>query len=144
MATEGTKFQVNFKLADGTLINIYAADATEFETSLATIQDSAALINSVSASLTSAGAVRALAAGLGATPVAAPAPVYAAPAVQPVYAPAQPDYGAHQQVQIPEGHCKHGALVWRESKPGAPKAWKGWFCPSAKGTPDQCEPKFVR
>ena len=141
MATEGTKFQVNFKLADGTLINIYAADSTELETGLATIQDSAALINSVSASLTSTGAVRALAAGLGATPVAAPAPAQAY--VQPVYAPAQPDHGQFA-TQIPEGHCKHGALVWRESKPGAPKAWKGWFCPSAKGTPDQCEPKFVR
>ena len=139
MATEGTKFQVNFKLADGTLINIYAADATEFETSLATIQDSAALINSVSASLTSAGAVRALAAGLGAAPVAA-APVYAPAA--PTYAPAQPVYTP--AVEIPDGYCKHGQLVWRESKPGAPKAWKGWFCPSAKGTPDQCEPKFVR
>ena len=122
MATEGTKFQVNFKLADGTLINIYAADATEFETSLATIQDSAALINSVSASLTSAGAVRALAAGLGATPVAAPA----------------------QSSVIEEGHCKHGKLVYRTSKPGAPKEWKGWFCPSPQGTPDQCAPKFLR
>jgi len=122
MATEGTKFQVNFKLADGTLINIYAADATEFETSLATIQDSAALINSVSASLTSAGAVRALAQGLGATPVAAPA----------------------QSSVIEEGHCKHGKLVYRTSKPGAPKEWKGWFCPSPQGTPDQCAPKFLR
>jgi len=45
---------------------------------------------------------------------------------------------------FPEGSCKHGPQVWRESKPGAPKAWKGWFCPSPKGTPDQCEPKFVR
>jgi len=143
MATEGTKFQVNFKLADGTLINIYATDSAELETGLATIQDSAALINSVSASLTSAGAVRALAAGLGATPITQ-APSYVPAPAAPVYAPAQPDYTAHQQVQIPEGHCKHGALVWRESKPGAPKAWKGWFCPSAKGTPDQCEPKFVR
>jgi hypothetical protein len=122
MATEGTKFQVNFKLADGTLINIYATDSTELETGLASIQDSAALINSVSASLTSAGAVRALAAGLGATPVAAPA----------------------QSSVIEEGHCKHGKLVYRTSKPGAPKEWKGWFCPSPQGTPDQCAPKFLR
>jgi hypothetical protein len=129
MATEGTKFQVNFKLADGTLINVYAATSAELETQLATIQDSSALINSVSASLASAGAVRALAQGLGATPA------YAAPAAPAAYAP---------PVQTPDGHCKHGELVWRESKPGAPKAWKGWFCPSAKGTPDQCEPKFVR
>jgi hypothetical protein len=134
MATEGTKFQINFKLVDGTLINIYAADSTELETGLATIQDSSALINSVSASLAQAGAVRSLAQGLGATPVAAP--------VQPTYAEAPQAYAA--PAQLPEGHCKHGALVWRESKPGAPKAWKGWFCPSAKVTPDQCEPKFVR
>lgn len=140
MATEGTKFQVNFKLADGTLINIYASDSTELETGLATVQDTAALINSVSASLASAGAVRAIAAGLGATPITQ-APSYAPAPAQPVYA-AQPTYAP--AVEIPEGHCKHGALVWRESKPGAPKAWKGWFCPSAKGTPDQCEPKFVR
>ena len=130
MATEGTKFQVNFKLADGTLVNVYAATPAEFEAGLATIQDTAALINSVSASLGNAGAFRALAEGLGATPVAAPA--------APAYTPAAP------AAAIPDGHCKHGALTWRESKPGAPKAWKGWFCPSPKGTPDQCEPKFVR
>lgn len=132
MATEGTKFQVNFKLADGTLINVYAATSAELEGSLTTIQDTASLIAAVSGSLGNAGAINHLAASLGATPVAPAAPAYSAPA-----APAAP-------AQLAEGHCKHGALVWRESKPGAPKAWKGWFCPSAKGTPDQCEPKFVR
>jgi hypothetical protein len=129
MATEGTKFQVNFKLADGTLINVYAATAAELEGSLTTIQDTASLIAAVSGSLGNAGAISHLAA-LGATPVAAPA--YTAPA-------------APSDLRVlPDGHCKHGQLTWRESKPGAPKAWKGWFCPSPKGTPDQCEPKFVR
>jgi hypothetical protein len=33
MATEGTKFQVNYKKHDGTLINLYATD-TELETGL--------------------------------------------------------------------------------------------------------------
>jgi len=129
MATEGTKLQVNFKLADGTLINIYAATPAELEGSLATIQDTAALIGSVSAALGNAGNIQHAIQSLGATPVAQPsAPVqqYSSP------------------TSFPEGQCKHGALVWRESKPGAPKAWKGWFCPSPKGTPDQCEPKFVR
>ena len=129
MATEGTKLQVNFKLADGTLVNIYAATPAELEGSLATIQDTAALIGSVSAALGNAGNVQHAIQSLGATPVAQPS----APA---------------QQYQSPtsfsEGSCKHGTLVWRESKPGAPKAWKGWFCPSPKGTPDQCEPKFLR
>ena len=40
--------------------------------------------------------------------------------------------------------CKHGNRTYRESKPGAPKAWRGYFCPSPKGTPDQCEPVFVK
>jgi hypothetical protein len=122
MATEGTKFQVNFKLADGTLINVYAADATELETGLAAIQDTSALIASVSGALGNAGAIRTVVAGLGATPVAAPA----------------------QSSVIEEGHCKHGKLVYRTSKPGAAKEWKGWFCPSPQGTPDQCAPKFLR
>jgi hypothetical protein len=126
MATEGTKYQVNFKLADGTLINIYAATSAELEGQLTTIQDTAALIGSVSAALGNSGNVRHAIEGLGATVVSStPAP-------------------SNQPTSFPEGSCKHGALVWRESKPGAPKAWKGWFCPSPKGTPDQCEPKFVR
>ena len=35
MATEGTKYQINYKLHDGTLINLYAATATELEAGLA-------------------------------------------------------------------------------------------------------------
>jgi hypothetical protein len=123
-ANESTKLQINFKTADGTLINVYAASQAELESSLTSLQDVAALIASTSTALGGASGVAAVAAGLGATPVAAPA--------------------SNQPTSFPEGQCKHGALVWRESKPGAPKAWKGWFCPSPKGTPDQCEPKFIR
>jgi len=35
MATEGTKFQINYKLNDGTLINLYAGSVTELESGLA-------------------------------------------------------------------------------------------------------------
>ena len=122
MASESTKLQVNFKLADGTLINVYAANQAELEAQLTSLQDTASLITSTSSALGGGSNIAYATQSLGATPVASSAP--AAP--------------------VAEGHCKHGALVWRESKPGAPKAWKGWFCPSPKGTPDQCEPKFVR
>ena len=124
MAAETTKFQVNFKLVDGTLINIYADNSAELEAQLATIQDTAALIGSVSASLGNAGNVRNAIQSLGATVVSetpTPSPLTLA---------------VHQ--------CKHGERQFRESKPGAPKAWKGYFCPTPKGTPDQCEPNFVR
>ena len=69
MATEGTKFQVNFKLADGTLINVYASNSTELEAQLTTIQDTSALIGSVSAALGNASNVRYAVQALGATPI---------------------------------------------------------------------------
>lgn len=40
-------------------------------------------------------------------------------------------------------YCKHGEMQFRSgSKNG--KAWKGFFCPTEKGTPDQCSPEFIR
>lgn len=121
-APADTKLQVNFKTSDGTLINLYAVSSAELESQLTAIQDVATLIASTSQALGGSSQVAYATQSFNATSVAPAAP--AAP--------------------IAEGNCKHGALVWRESKPGAPKAWKGWFCPSPKGTPDQCEPKFVR
>lgn len=53
-APDSTKLQVNFKLSDGTLINIYADNAGELESLLTTIQDTSTLIQSVSQSLGSA------------------------------------------------------------------------------------------
>ena len=51
MASETTKLQVNFKLMDGTLINLYADNAGELESLLTTVQDTAPLIQGVSQSL---------------------------------------------------------------------------------------------
>ena len=122
MATEGTKFQINYKLADGTLVNLYASSASELELGLADLAMNAALIKSTGTDL-----------GAASVQSAAQATVIAA-------------FPQAQQTSsvIPEGSCKHGALVYRTSKPGAPKEWKGWFCPSPQGTADQCAPKFLR
>ena len=77
MATEGTKFQINYKLNDGTLINLYAATVTELESGLADLGMVSTLIKSTGADLggsATASAVAALqAGGLAPTPVAAPA-----------------------------------------------------------------------
>lgn len=41
--------------------------------------------------------------------------------------------------------CPHGTMSWKSGFSAATgKAWQGWFCPSPKGTPDQCKPEFVR
>ena len=118
-----TKLQVNYKLADGTLINVYGDDVKDLEAQLNGLNEVAPLIASTSSAFGLRSAVATVTSVLGATPI---------------------DSASVNAAVIPEGSCKHGPLVWRESKPGAPKAWKGWFCPSPKNTPDQCSPKFVK
>jgi len=55
MATEGTKFQVNYKLNDGTLINLYAASVAELETGLADLAMNAMNIRATGLELTGGG-----------------------------------------------------------------------------------------
>ena len=118
-----TKLQVNYKLADGTLINVYADHQADLQDQLAGLVANAQAIADTARALTTGGAVATVTSILGAKPV---------------------DSAVVNTTVIPEGSCRHGVLVWRESKPGAPKAWKGWFCPAPKGTPDQCAPKFLK
>lgn len=41
--------------------------------------------------------------------------------------------------------CKHGDMVYREGfSQKTQKPWKGHFCPTPKGTPDQCPPQFIK
>lgn len=51
----------------------------------------------------------------------------------------------HQQPQPqpqPAGRlCQHGSMVYRTGT-NARGTWAGWFCPTPKGSPDQCAPKF--
>lgn len=39
--------------------------------------------------------------------------------------------------------CHHGDRVYRSGN-GAKGPWQAWFCPSPKGTPDQCQAMWVR
>jgi hypothetical protein len=52
---------------------------------------------------------------------------------------AQPAQAAPQGVPGPQ--CKHGAMVQRSGNKNG-RAWTGYFCPTPKGTPDQCSPQF--
>ena len=76
-APESTKFQVNYKLADGTLINLYATSVQELETGLADIAMNALNIRATGNELSGGSApapaptVAAVAAAFNATPVAA-------------------------------------------------------------------------
>jgi len=127
MATEGTKFQINYKLNDGTLINLYAASVQELEAGLADLAMNAANIRTTGAELTgyiappaAAPTVASVAAAFGGTPVAAPA---AAPA------------GGNT--------CRHGVMALREGT-SARGPWKGYMCAAPKGATDKCDTIWVR
>ncbi len=125
MATEGTKFQINYKLNDGTLINLYAGTVTELETGLADLAMNAMNIRATGLELSGGQAapaptVAAVAQAFNATPVAA------APA---------PAGGGNS--------CRHGVMTLR-SGVGQKGPWSGYMCAAPKGAPDKCDTIWVR
>jgi hypothetical protein len=123
-APDTTKFQVNYKLADGTLINLYAASVSELEAGLADLAMNALNIRATGNEL-SGGAV------------AAPAPTVASIAqafnATPVAAPATD--GAQT--------CRHGVMALR-SGTSARGPWNGYMCAAPKGATDKCETIWIR
>jgi hypothetical protein len=124
MATEGTKFQINYKLNDGTLINLYASTVTELESGLADLAMNAMNIRATGLELSGGQAapaptVAAVAQQFNATPVATPAP------------------------QGGGNSCRHGAMTLR-SGVGQKGPWSGYMCAAPKGAPDKCDTIWVR
>lgn len=39
--------------------------------------------------------------------------------------------------------CQHGGMIQRTGH-GAKGEWRAFFCPTPKGTPDQCQPVFAK
>jgi hypothetical protein len=128
-ANENTKFQINYKLADGTLINLYATDVKDLETGLTDLSMVAALIKSTSSELSggnaTAAAVTNIQAAFNATPVN-PLDDRANPAAQP---------GAKQ--------CRHGVMAFKTGT-SARGPWQGYMCAAPKGALDKCETIWVR
>jgi hypothetical protein len=122
-APDSTKFQVNYKLSDGTLINLYATDIKELESGLADLAMNAANIKATAADLgggaavSTSAAVSAISNAFNATPVAA------SPTDAPV--------------------CKHGPMTYKTGT-STKGPWKAWMCPSPKGAVDKCETSWIR
>jgi len=127
MATEGTKFQINYKLNDGTLINLYAASVTELESGLADLAMNAMNIRATGLELS----------GGQAAPTA---PTVAAVTQQfnatPVTTSVAPPTGTGNI-------CRHGAMTLR-SGVGQKGPWSGYMCAAPKGAPDKCDTIWVR
>ena len=116
-ASQDTALQINYKLSDGTLVNVYAKDQAHLESLLTSIADLSTLITSTSAAL-------------GVVTSSAGNAAYAKTAL------------GGEEISS-DKVCKHGNMSFK-SGTGAKGPWKGWFCPSPKGTPDQCQPVFIR
>jgi len=126
-ANENTKFQINYKLADGTLINLYASDVKDLETGLTDLSMVSALIKSTSAELSggnaTATAVQNIQAQFAATPVTPSAP---------------------SQFDAPGTKtCRHGVMAFKTGT-SARGPWQGYMCAAPKGAADKCETIWVR
>ena len=127
MSVEGTKFQVNYKLPDGTLVNLYAKDVKDLETGLTDLSMVSTLIKTTGREL------------LGGA--SAPAPTVESiarqfetpPQAQPVAV--QSNGQAHT--------CRHGEMAFR-SGTSAKGPWKGYMCAAPKGAVDKCDTIWVR
>jgi hypothetical protein len=65
-----------------------------------------------------------------------------APAAQSVSAPPP---GATAPPSGETRSCKHGAMVYRSGVAASTgRPWQGFFCPTPKGAPDQCEKQWIR
>ena len=126
-APESTKFQVNYKLADGTLINLYAASVTELESGLADLAMNALNIRATGSELSG-----------GSAPVVAPAPTVAsvAAAFNATPVAAAPAADGSQS-------CRHGVMALRTGT-SARGPWKGYMCAAPKGATDKCETIWIR
>lgn len=129
-------FQVSSKLGDGRIFVVasetYAGFCEALESAVG-IEESQELLKQMAQSLS----------GAPSTPLQAMQNLRAA------FPDAQVDHTAHPtQTAVstlgPEGKkCQHGVMTKRNGA-GAKGPWKAYMCPSPKGTPDQCEPIWVR
>jgi hypothetical protein len=138
-------FQVSSKMNDGRIFVVAGETYTQFKENLEALVgtvDADVIMNTMTSSLVgsvvpSPTQTQAEYANLD----AASARIAAAFPGSTVVNPTPPGYG---NAAAPSGReCKHGPMTKREGA-GAKGPWKGFMCPTPKGTPDQCEPVFVK
>lgn len=127
----GANFQVSSKLNDGRIFVVAADTFADFKTHLTDVlgpEGVEKVLTTMATSIEGAPsfeqAVSNVTAGLGATPVAPPQ----------TFTPSTAPVGRN---------CKHGPMTKRSGS-SAKGPWKGYMCPTPKGTPDQCEPVFLK
>lgn len=138
-------FQVSSKLNDGRIFVVAGENYNEFKTNLESLVgtvDADVIFNTMTASLVGSSIpsptqTRAEYANLD----AASDRIAAAFPGSTIVNPTPPGVN---NASAPSGReCVHGAMTKREGA-GAKGPWKGFMCPTPKGTADQCPPVFVK
>lgn len=126
----GANFQVSSKLHDGRIFVVAADTFADFKSHLTDVLGPegvdkvlGVMASSIEGAPSFEQAVSNVTATLGATPVA---PAVSTPSTAPV-----------------GRSCKHGPMTKRSGN-SAKGPWKGYMCPTPKGTPDQCDPVFLK
>lgn len=139
-------YVVNVKTAKGTIVTARGDSAEELISNVNALvaQGAADAIATLEQVLTGAQpvppsntAVDIVANALGGT-VISETPVVAPPA----FAPVPPPASAAPPTSAGQVSCSHGSMIGRKGN-GAKGEWKGYFCPTPKGTPDQCPPQWL-
>lgn len=151
--SDSFKIQQNVKVGND-LINLRADNPGEFEEIANWVIANAGLLVNVQTALGGVAAVAPLAGNVTKTHVQNDAPAqavqqYSQPQAQSA-PPSQGSWGQPQQQAPPSfanpataaPACQHGPMVYREGQ-SAKGPWKAYFCPTPKGTPGQCDAKFL-
>lgn len=127
-----------------TLVNLRAETPEQLAALLAFVSGKSAEIGSAVADIRGGAVVGGAFPGPG-TQTVVTSPVPQDPwSQQPPPAQAPPQWAQPQQPPVQQGgppapQCAHGAMTPRSGTKNG-KAWSAHFCPTAKGTPGQCEP----
>lgn len=133
-------YVVNVKTNNNTIITVRADSAEELNSNVTElinfgVNDSVLALEELFLGVKPS-AVDVVKSTLGAT-VISETPVTPAPAFAPVPPPV-----ASAPLVAGQRACHHGPMVTRKGM-GAKGEWKGYFCPTPKGTPDQCPPEWI-
>lgn len=122
--------QVSSKLNDGRIFVIGGSDYADFKKNITDVlgtEGAESLLGVFAASIE------------GDQSVSMSAAISAASAIGTVVVAGPPAASSSSSSRV----CKHGEMT-RRTGAGPKGPWKAFMCPSPKGTPDQCEPGWVR
>ena len=130
---ESWQFQASFKHG-ADMVNVRGNNFDEFESNLVAFEERGiGIVLSIQQKINAGNAVASVAPVAGSAPVTATAPV-------------EPNGTWNQPVttsqSLSKPQCQHGQRIGREGN-GAKGPWRAYFCPTPKGTPDQCDPIWV-